>query len=104
MTNNTEIPEPVSRLEDLSDKYRRIIPALFVAAKRQPFYPSKKLPSQRADYRNFEHMPVIRDQYGRTFSTLRVSLVSHCNLGCVYCVAGDDTVRAAPPGRLSVSD
>jgi GTP 3',8-cyclase len=33
-------------------------------------------------------MDVIRDQYGRTFRTLRVSLLSRCNLGCVYCVAG----------------
>ena len=38
-------------------------------------------------------MEVIRDQYGRTFRTLRVSLVSHCNLGCVYCVAGEDELR-----------
>ncbi len=35
-------------------------------------------------------MDPIRDQYGRTFRTLRVSLVSHCNLGCVYCVASED--------------
>jgi len=51
-------------------------------------------------------MPMIRDQYGRSFRTLRVSLVSHCNLGCVYCVAGDETVKAAGAskndGRLSV--
>lgn len=53
-------------------------------------------------------MPVIRDQYGRTFRTLRVSLLSHCNLGCVYCVAGDDAalnthtadVTAAGPHAL----
>jgi GTP 3',8-cyclase len=31
----------------------------------------------------------ISDKYGRTFKTLRVSLLSHCNLGCVYCVAGE---------------
>src|ERR1700731_1447953 len=35
-------------------------------------------------------IPVIKDKYGRTFRTLRVSLLNHCNLGCVYCVAGDD--------------
>ncbi|HEX9510387.1 MAG TPA: GTP 3',8-cyclase MoaA [Puia sp.] len=35
-------------------------------------------------------IPVIKDIYGRTFRTLRVSLLNHCNLGCVYCVAGDD--------------
>ncbi len=35
-------------------------------------------------------MQEIRDQYGRTFRTLRVSLLSHCNLSCVYCVAGEE--------------
>ncbi|HEY8971500.1 MAG TPA: radical SAM protein, partial [Puia sp.] len=40
-------------------------------------------------------MSVIQDQYGRTFRTLRVSLLSHCNLGCVYCVAGDSEIKAA---------
>jgi cyclic pyranopterin phosphate synthase len=39
-------------------------------------------------------MSVIQDQYGRTFRTLRVSLLNHCNLGCVYCVAGDSEVKA----------
>jgi GTP 3',8-cyclase len=34
-------------------------------------------------------MEAISDQYGRTFRTLRVSLLSRCNLGCVYCVAGE---------------
>lgn len=38
-------------------------------------------------------MQAIKDQYGRTFKTLRVSLLSHCNLGCVYCVAGDDFLK-----------
>jgi cyclic pyranopterin phosphate synthase len=38
-------------------------------------------------------MEVITDQYGRTFRTLRVSLLSHCNLGCVYCVAGEEELR-----------
>jgi cyclic pyranopterin phosphate synthase len=33
-------------------------------------------------------MQLITDQYGRIFRTLRVSLLSHCNFGCVYCVAG----------------
>jgi GTP 3',8-cyclase len=35
------------------------------------------------------NMGGIVDKYGRTFKTLRVSLLSHCNLGCVYCVAGE---------------
>jgi GTP 3',8-cyclase len=38
-------------------------------------------------------MEVIRDQYGRSFRTLRVSLLSHCNFGCVYCVAGEEELR-----------
>lgn len=40
-------------------------------------------------------MITIADKYGRTFSTLRVSLSHHCNLGCVYCVAGEDELRQA---------
>lgn len=38
-------------------------------------------------------MQAIKDEYGRTFKTLRVSLLNHCNLGCVYCVAGDDYLK-----------
>ena len=37
----------------------------------------------------------IKDEYGRTFRTLRVSLLQHCNLGCVYCVAGEDDLKQA---------
>ena len=37
----------------------------------------------------------IKDNYGRTFRTLRVSLLQHCNLGCVYCVAGEDELKQA---------
>lgn len=33
-------------------------------------------------------MDIIRDEYGRTFKTLRVSLLTRCNLGCVYCTEG----------------
>ncbi len=36
----------------------------------------------------------LNDSYGRTFKTLRVSLLSTCNLGCVYCTAGDPTINA----------
>src|SRR5579872_4860564 len=50
----------------------------------------------------------IKDQYGRSFRTLRVSLLQHCNLGCVYCVAGEDEAREAKPDRdgdsLAVGD
>lgn len=35
----------------------------------------------------------IIDEYGRTFKTLRVSLLNRCNLGCVYCTIGDDKVN-----------
>jgi cyclic pyranopterin phosphate synthase len=35
-------------------------------------------------------MRPILDKYGRTFKTLRVSLLSTCNLGCVYCVGEDE--------------
>jgi cyclic pyranopterin phosphate synthase len=35
-------------------------------------------------------MMPIQDIYGRTFKTLRVSLLSACNLGCVYCTETDD--------------
>ncbi|HEY4334293.1 MAG TPA: GTP 3',8-cyclase MoaA [Puia sp.] len=37
----------------------------------------------------------IKDKYGRTFRTLRISLVQHCNLGCVYCVAGEAELKQA---------
>ena len=40
-------------------------------------------------------MAHIADKYGRKFSTLRVSLLHHCNLGCVYCVAGEDELKQA---------
>jgi cyclic pyranopterin phosphate synthase len=32
----------------------------------------------------------IIDEYGRTFKTLRVSLLNRCNLGCIYCTIGDE--------------
>src|SRR6185312_17504627 len=38
-------------------------------------------------------MEPIRDQYGRSFRTLRVSLLSQCNLGCAYCVAAEEDMR-----------
>lgn len=40
-------------------------------------------------------MTQINDKYGRTFRTLRVSLLQHCNLGCVYCVSGDEELKQA---------
>lgn len=38
-------------------------------------------------------MKYVVDQYGRSFKTLRVSLLSRCNLGCVYCTMGEETVK-----------
>jgi cyclic pyranopterin phosphate synthase len=70
----------------------------FAAAIRLTSGPSKKLPLLKADYRNFGDMAVMQDQYGRRFRTLRVSLLNHCNLGCVYCVSGDEEVKAANAG------
>ncbi len=35
----------------------------------------------------------IIDEYGRTFKTLRVSLLNRCNLGCIYCTIGDDKIN-----------
>jgi cyclic pyranopterin phosphate synthase len=51
-------------------------------------------------------MQVIKDKYGRTFRTLRVSLTNHCNLGCVYCVAGDEDLHNASVknATLAVAD
>ena len=46
----------------------------------------------------------ITDKYGRTFSTLRVSLTNACNLSCVYCVHGETEPNLpAPPGVLSAT-
>ena len=35
----------------------------------------------------------VRDTYGRTFKTLRVSLTNTCNMGCVYCTFGTDEIK-----------
>lgn len=35
----------------------------------------------------------VQDVYGRSFKTLRVSLLSNCNLGCVYCTMGNNEVN-----------
>jgi len=52
-------------------------------------------------------MPLITDKYNREFKTLRVSLLSKCNLSCVYCTMGEDEVKEnnshetiAPPKQL----
>lgn len=38
-------------------------------------------------------MELITDKYNRKFKTLRVSLLSRCNLSCVYCTMGEDEVK-----------
>ncbi len=38
-------------------------------------------------------MALIKDIYNRKFKTLRVSLLSKCNLSCVYCTMGEDEVK-----------
>jgi len=35
-------------------------------------------------------MMLLNDKFGRSFKTLRVSLLSTCNLGCVYCTMGSE--------------
>lgn len=35
-------------------------------------------------------MMLFNDKFGRNFKTLRVSLLSTCNLGCVYCTMGTE--------------
>lgn len=48
-------------------------------------------------------MQAIEDKYGRTFRTLRVSLLQHCNLGCVYCVSGEDAGKTNNSGGRSTA-
>jgi GTP 3',8-cyclase len=38
-------------------------------------------------------MVEVSDKYGRTFKTLRVSLINTCNLGCVYCTYGNEEAK-----------
>jgi Molybdenum cofactor biosynthesis enzyme len=35
-------------------------------------------------------MAALRDHLGRTFKTLRISLINTCNLACTYCTYGND--------------
>lgn len=45
----------------------------------------------------------IKDRFGREFNTLRVSLLSSCNLGCVYCTLGEYSDKPKK-GQLPVAD
>lgn len=50
-------------------------------------------------------MKQIVDVYGRTFKTLRISLLNRCNLGCVYCNIDDETTNhGGSQGRLPVEN
>lgn len=40
-------------------------------------------------------MQLLTDKYNRHFKTLRVSLLSRCNLSCVYCTMGEDDIKEA---------
>ena len=35
----------------------------------------------------------IKDTFGRTFKTLRISLINTCNLACLYCVEDDNALK-----------
>ncbi|MEO6537756.1 MAG: GTP 3',8-cyclase MoaA [Ferruginibacter sp.] len=48
-------------------------------------------------------MQMIADKYGRSFKTLRVSLLSKCNLSCTYCTMGDETAEEET-GHLSTPE
>ncbi len=43
----------------------------------------------------------VQDIYGRSFKTLRVSLLNTCNLGCVYCTMGDNEVKEISASKKS---
>jgi len=38
-------------------------------------------------------MQLVTDKYNRQFKTLRVSLLSRCNLSCAYCTMGEDNAK-----------
>src|ERR1700742_1810050 len=44
-------------------------------------------------------MQKVTDKYGRQFKTLRVSLLSRCNLSCAYCTMGEDVVNENNKGQ-----
>jgi cyclic pyranopterin phosphate synthase len=38
-------------------------------------------------------MQIVTDKYNRRFKTLRVSLLSRCNLSCMYCTMGEEEIK-----------
>ena len=48
-------------------------------------------------------MRIIKDTYGRSFKTLRISLLNKCNLSCTYCTMGEYQVKEDTP-QLSTAE
>src|SRR2546426_538787 len=48
-------------------------------------------------YADIDNMP--HDSFGRTIDYLRISLIDHCNLRCVYCMPLSG-LQFAPPSEL----
>jgi cyclic pyranopterin phosphate synthase len=48
-------------------------------------------------------MNTVVDAYGRSFKTLRVSLLNKCNFNCTYCTEGDGKIKETT-ASLSVED
>ncbi len=49
-------------------------------------------------------MTAITDKYGRTFRTLRVSLLQQCNMACVYCVSDEEKLVPGDGRSLEVGE
>jgi cyclic pyranopterin phosphate synthase len=45
-----------------------------------------------------------RDGFGREVDYLRISLIDHCNLRCVYCMPVDGIAPTPPPDRLTADE
>lgn len=48
-------------------------------------------------------MEKIQDQFGRSFRTLRISLINTCNFACTYCVCSDAPIKQEKPEDLIFS-
>jgi cyclic pyranopterin phosphate synthase len=79
-----------------------LFPAIVAAGLTPHWVRPSGVPGLSYLYRPQLLMPAIQDKYGRTFRTLRVSLLQHCNLGCVYCVSGEEEVKQANAGKESL--
>jgi len=54
--------------------------------------------------RRAEDAPVPRDAFGREIDYLRISLIDHCNLRCVYCMPLDGPALAPPADVLTAAE